>query len=152
MRADRRTEAARAFWSDEDMAEPQAEAVLLIAKQKHFRPRSAASLPIDRKARYLATMTNLPDALALRALVAYHLQAQRPMMARFLDALGIAHENGLITAENVPPPSREALARAAAELASAHDSEDVAVYLSTLLWQDPETWGHLEGLPELREP
>ena len=29
-------------------------------------------------------------------------------------------------------------------------AEDVALYLSTLLWQDPETWGGLNDVPELR--
>ena len=34
--------------------------------------------------------------MAGRALILYHLAEQRPMMGAFLDALGIAHENGLI--------------------------------------------------------
>ena len=28
--------------------------------------------------------------------------------------------------------------------------EDVSLYLSTLLWQDPETWAGLSEVPELR--
>ena len=33
---------------------------------------------------------------------------------------------------------------------AAHPAEDVALYLSTLVWQDPETWGTLAELPETR--
>ena len=65
------------------------------------------------------------------------------MMGEFLDALGIAHENGLITEENVPKPDRERLKAAVAQLASSHPPEDVALYLSTLVSQDPDTWGDL---------
>ena len=43
--------------------------------------------------------------LALRALVT-HLAEQRPMMGAFLDALGIAHENGLIQDDAVAPTRR----------------------------------------------
>jgi hypothetical protein len=27
----------------------------------------------------------------------------------------------------------------------------VSLYLSTLMWQDPETWGGLKGVPELTQ-
>ena len=35
----------------------------------------------------------------------YHLATQRPMMSAFLDRVGIAHEEGLITEENVAKPT-----------------------------------------------
>jgi len=38
----------------------------------------------------------VPESLASRALVVYHLASRRPMLEAFLDSLGIAHENGLI--------------------------------------------------------
>ena len=38
----------------------------------------------------------LSDTVAARALVNYHLERQRPMMAAFLDLLAIPHDNGLI--------------------------------------------------------
>ena len=56
----------------------------------------------------------MSDAIAARALVNYHLGRQRPMMATFLDALGIAHEDGLIKEETVVKPEAEKL-RAAVE-------------------------------------
>ena len=71
---------------------------MLISQQKKFRPKTIVSLDLDRKVRHLASLSSLPDSLAARALVAYHLAEQRPMMGEFLDALGIPHENGLINA------------------------------------------------------
>ena len=61
------------------------------------------ALDDERKARHLATLGALPDAMAARALIIYHLAEQRPMMGAFLDALGIAHENGLIQEDAVKP-------------------------------------------------
>jgi hypothetical protein len=72
------------------------------------------------------------------------------MMAAFLDALGIKHENGLIADEELAAPDTDALKTAVRTLASAHPPEDVALYLSTLIWQDPDTWGGLSELPESR--
>jgi hypothetical protein len=131
-----------AFWRDDQAIDDQVQAMLLIAQQKKFRPKSVAALDIDRKARHLASIVNLPDALAARALILYHLAQQRPMMGAFLDALGIAHENGLIQDDNVTPDATR-LAAAAAQIREQYPSSDVDLYLNTLLCQDPETWGAL---------
>jgi hypothetical protein len=142
MSQDRRVEAARAFWADEQAAEQHAEAVLAIAGHLKFRPKSAAALPIDRRARYLAGLPSMPEAVAARLLIAWHLEQQRPMMGAFLDALGIAHDNGLIN-EEVKAPAEEQLASAAKTLAASYPPEDVKLYFSALISQDPETWGGL---------
>src|SRR6185295_5728765 len=102
MTIDQRTRAARAFWEDSDATDDQVQAALLVAQQKKFRAKTVVGLDLDRKARHLATSA-LPDALAARALILYHLADQRAMMSAFLDALGIAHENGLISEESVKP-------------------------------------------------
>jgi len=70
------------------------------------------------------------------------------MMGAFLDALGISHEQGIIAEEDVKPPSADALKRAASSLAASYPAGDVSLYLSTLVWQDPDTWGALAELPE----
>ena len=144
-----RAAAAAAFWRDEQAQLEQAEAVALIAKQIKFRPKSVISLPVDKKAKHLAGMAGVSDLLAARLLIAYHLDQQRPMMGAFLDALGIAHDNGLITQEEPNAPEAEKLDAAVATLAASYAKLDVARYFWTLLWQDPETWGGLEGRPEL---
>ena len=140
---DRRVDAADLFWNDEHSADQQMEAVASIATHMKFRPRSVLTLAPEKRAKYLAQLPNISDAIAARALVNYHLERQRPMMGAFLDAVGIAHENGLITEENVPKPDVDKVKAAAKELSSKFPADDVSLYLATLVSQDPETWDAL---------
>ena len=149
MTIDERQRVARAFWSDTEATDDQVQAALLIAQQKKFRPKTVIALDDERKARHLATLGGLPDAMVARALIVYHLAEQRPMMGAFLDALEIKHEKGLIE-EDAVKPDADKVAPAAARLAEQFPAEDVKIYLNTLLSQDPETWGALAGLPQLQ--
>lgn len=148
MTAEQRLAAAHAFWSDEDAVDDQVQAALLIAQRKKFRPKTVIGLDLDRKSRHLASMPSLPDGVAGRALVLYHLADQRPMMGAFLDALGITHDNGLINEDDVKPDAAKVPA-AASQLRTQFPEAEVRLYLNTLLCQDPETWGALRGVPEL---
>src|SRR5262249_7010550 len=147
MTVEQRTRAARAFWADPEATDDQVQAALLIAQQKKFRPKTIIGLDVDRKARHLATLGALPDQIAGRALIVYHLAEQRPMMGAFLDALGIAHENGLIKEDEVKPVA-EKMAPAAARIGEQYPAEDVSLYLTTLLCPDPDTWGALKDVPQ----
>ncbi len=147
---ERKLQAAAAFWKDENGAIEQAEAVATIAQRIKFRAKSVLTMPRDTKARQLASLPAVSELVAARLLVAYHLDQHRPMMGSFLDALGIAHEEGLIADEEMKAPEPERLRDAARTLAAAYPAEEVAVYLSTLVWQDPETWGTLAEVPESR--
>jgi len=142
MTSTQRQRIAHAFWSDPEATDDQVQAALLIAQQKKFRPKTVIGLDLDRKARHLASIAGVPDQIAARALVTYHLAEQRPMMGAFLDALGITHENGLIQEENVKPDTSKIHA-AVEKISGEFPKEDVQVYLDTLLCQDPETWGAL---------
>ena len=147
MTSDQRLHAGRAFWSEEQATDDQIQAVMLISQQKKFRPKTVLSLDDERKAKHFASLVTLPDALAARALVVYHLAEQRPMMAAFLDALGIAHENGLIQDDAVKPDS-EKVAAAVKTISAQFPAEDVTLYLDTLVCQDPDTWGALAAVDE----
>lgn len=141
--AERRADAAALFWADEQSTEQQAEAIAAIASHMKFRTKTVLALAPEKRVRYLATLPAVSDSIAARALVNYHLERQRPMMAAFLDTLGIAHENGLITAESLPKPDGEKLRAAASDLSSKYPAEDVDLYFATLVSQDPDTWGEL---------
>ena len=148
MSSDRRVAAAQLFWADDQSTEQQLEAVAALAAHMKFRAKSVIGLPIEKKAKYLSTLPNVSDAVAARALVNYHLERQRPMMGAFLDSLGITHEDGLISEENVTKPDPEKLRTAAKELATKYPQPDVSLYLRTLVSQDPDTWGSLaEAIP-----
>jgi hypothetical protein len=139
MTNEQRLRAARALWAEPEAASDQAQAAGLIATQLKFRAKTVAGLDKEKKARYLTTVPNPPEELAARLLVLYHLAEQRPMMSAFLDAAGIAHDNGLIQEDAAAPDT----------IAKTYPPQDVALYLNTLLWQDPSAWGVLQGLPEV---
>jgi hypothetical protein len=149
MPLERRIDAAGLFWDDEHSAEQQVEAVSAIASHMKFRPRSVLSLAPDRRAKYLAQLPAISDTIAARALVNYHLERQRPMMSAFLDLLGIAHENGLITEENVAKADPAKVQQAVKDLTEKFPADEVSLYLSTLVSQDPETW---DALIEVSQP
>src|SRR5262245_11239435 len=94
--AERRLAVAEPFWDDDQSGEQQAEAIAAIALHMKFRTKSVLALPLDKRVKYLSTLPTISDSIVARAMVAYHLDKQRPMMSAFLDLLGITHENGLI--------------------------------------------------------
>jgi hypothetical protein len=147
---EKRVQAAEAFWRDEsspDVQVQQMEATLLLARRLNFRPKSVSALAVERRARLLAQVGEVSDAVATRALIAYHFAAQRPLMGAFLDALGIGHDQGLITDESVDPPARDRLAAALDLVRATFNAEDVDLYARTLAVLDGETWRHLDELP-----
>ena len=94
----------------------------------------------------------MSDAVATRALIAYHFADLRPLMAAFLDALGIGHDQGLITDEKVEPPGRDQLAAAVEAVKATFGSDDVDLYVKTLAALDGDTWRHLDGLTTAPAP
>jgi hypothetical protein len=147
MSTEQRLAAAEPFWNDEQSTDQQIEAIGLIASHMKFRTKSVLNLAPEKRVKYLASLPTISDAIVARALVAYHLEHQRPMMSAFLDSLGITHENGLIAEETVAKPDDDTLSAAAKELAEKFPPEQVSLYLSTLVSQDPDTWGGLAESP-----
>ena len=148
MTPDQRIRAARAFWAEETATDDQIQAALLIAQIKKFRPKFVLGLDDERRAKHLASLASMPEALAARALIVYHLAEQREMMGVFLDALGLKHDNGLIE-EDEAKPDPEKMDAAVAAITAKFPAEDVSLYLATLVCQDPDTWGTLSSSPHV---
>jgi hypothetical protein len=139
---------ADAFWRDERSQEihaPRVEAIVAIARRLNFRGKSVQALPVEKRARYLAQM-DVSDVIATHALIAYHFREQRALMGAFLDAVGIPHEDGLITAEQVDPPDRARLVSAIETVRRTYPVADLETYLRTLAVVDSDTWRELEPL------
>ena len=143
---DQRLALSQALWADTDSVPQQIEAVQLIARQLRFRPQSVLSQPIEKRVRQLAHLSQVSEGIANRALVVYHLETQRPMLEKFLDALGIPHQEGMITESTSAPPDEAALRSAALALAGEFPLESVRLYLRTLAAQDAETWRPLAAI------
>jgi hypothetical protein len=143
-----RLAAARSFFK-EPSQETIGLALTALVRMRKMRPQAARALPPDEQARTLATVIDPGEPLASSLLVALHLGERRPMLATFLDAAGLPHENGLLKEEADAVTLTEAGVRAGlAALAQAHSPEQIRTYLNTLWLQDPDRWGLLEQLPE----
>jgi len=147
MTTEQRRRATAALFAHEEAKSDQLQATQLVAKQMRLRPKTAMSLATDRKVSYMAAVPDVPEDLAAKLLIVYHLAEQQALMGAFLDALGIAHEDGMIK-EDAASPEASKLPAAAATIAKTYPAHDVALYLNTLVSQDPDAWGPLETLPE----
>jgi hypothetical protein len=69
---------------------------------------------------------------------------------RFRDGLGVRHEDGHSASSELAAPDGAKLVSAAATLAASYPAADISLYFSTLLLQDPDTWGALADLPQVQ--
>jgi hypothetical protein len=139
-----REAAARAFWENPP-EEAAPAAVGEIVKLLRVRPQAFGKIPLESRVRALAHLAHPPDAVAEALVVALHLGPRRPLLADFLDQLGIAHEEGLISEETeVAPPDEAQVRSAAAALRERHDATAIRVYWNALWLQDAARWKALE--------
>lgn len=85
------------------------------------------------------------EELGLEILQNWLLGTHRPMLGDFLDALGIAHEDGLV--DVIPPqPPREKLDAAVDAIAAKHPPTAVKIYLNIFQPVGAEAWPDLDAL------
>ena len=142
-----RLAAASAFWQ-ETPAEGAGAALAAIVKARHLRPQVARALDADEKARSLASVLDPGESVASALLVALHLGPRRAMLAPFLDAAGLAHENGILKDEDAEPVTEDAVRAGVGALAASFPRADIETYLNTLWLQDPDRWQALATSPE----
>jgi hypothetical protein len=122
-----------------------------LVKVRRMRPQAARALPPEEQAKTLASISDVGETVAAALLVALHLSERRPMLKTFLDAAGLAHEDGLLKDEAAegPPVPPDALRRGRDALrAAGHGGDAIRLYLNTLWLQDPERWKNLEALAD----
>ncbi len=149
MTREERGAAAASFWK-ETPPEVSGLALAAVVQARHIRPQVARALPPEEQARTLASVLNVGEPVAASLLVALHLGERRPMLATFLDAAGLRHEDGVLKEDDDGAVVPEEAARKGVEAlrAAGHDPEKIRTYLNTLWLQDPDKWKALEGLPE----
>ncbi|CAN5874017.1 hypothetical protein BH11GEM1_BH11GEM1_18460 [soil metagenome] len=116
-----------------------------VAAALRFRPQTVATWP---RPKLVSEAVRLPldDAQLLSAyIVDLHLGHRRPMMGAFLDALGIANEDGRIDSETTDVPEQDAgrVDAAANALVAKYPHDEVVTYFLTLLLQDASVWAPL---------
>ncbi len=139
--------ATRAFCDSSEQKDAQRTVEIALAQRLHARPQFIRKLSPEKKASYLAGDT--PNPILFQALMfSYHFAQHAPMLADFLNALGIPNQGGRYEAENLPPPSPEALEKAVAELREKYQPTDVLVYVAALLTSDNQFWAGLSPIVE----
>lgn len=149
---ERRLAASLALWEDENLPRASRLAAMMPwLMARGMRAEFLEKLPRPRRAALMAD-GGMPEETASQALMSFHLRHQRPLLGKFLDQLGIRHENGLIKEEQQPePPTDEKIAAAVEAIRGEFPAEDVALYLRTLTATDPDTWaavGAFAGDPQ----
>jgi hypothetical protein len=136
--------AARAFWEH-----PTEEAGALAAREivniLRVRPQAFHKIRIEQRVRAVAGLAHPPDALADALVLSLHVVARRTLLVDFLDALGIAHEEGLIAEDAELPEIDEARVRRALDAlrARGHGDRAITTYWNALWLQDPGRWAPL---------
>ena len=142
-----RVAAARAFWEH-----PTEEAAVAAAREVvqilHARPQAFHKIPIQQRVSALAGLAHPPEQLADALLLSLHVGDRSEMLADFLDAAGIPHEEGMIPDDLELPDLEEATARRALEAlrAKGYPAAAVRLYWNALWLQDPERWQALEAV------
>jgi hypothetical protein len=141
--ADERAQAITAALADDENGWVKTTTRGAIATALKFRPQTVGTWP---RAKLVSEAARLPldDVQLLSAyLIDLHLGHRRPMMAAFLDQLGIPNEEGRIDSDSIEVPEQDAakVSAAAAVIAASYPADEVATYFLTLLLQDAATWG-----------
>ena len=120
-----------------------------VAEARKLRPVFLERQPRpQRHAAMLATLARPAlDMVAANLIRTWLLKKHKQMLTDYLDALGIAHQEGVV--EDLPPAMDDAKVRAAVDaLLAKHPPEAVAVYLNAFNEMNEVEWPSLKTMLE----
>ena len=144
MTEDEHRAAAMAYWNGADR-ESRAALEVALANELKFRPQSVRQLAAERVAGRLVRLADeLPESVLFQYLFHLHMAERRPLMVRFLDTVGLPHEDGALDLpDDFEGPDAGRVETAARELVADQEHEAL-VYLTTLMVADSDLWAGLE--------
>ena len=144
MTEEEQKQAAEALWENADR-DSRSALELALAKDLKFRPQSVRRLPAERVAgRLVRLVEDVPQEVAFQFLFHLHMTYRRGLLAEFLDAVGLPHEDGVLDLpEDAAAPDEAVVKKAADDLVAAHPHEAL-VYLATLRVADARFWKGVE--------
>jgi hypothetical protein len=143
-----RERAAHAFWQ-RPPEEAAAAAARALVELLRIRPQAFARLAPEARVRALARLAQPPEAVADALLVALHLAERRALLAAFLDALGVPHDEGMIGEEvEIAPVDAARARRTLVGLRAAHPPAAIRLYWNALWLQDRERWAGLAAVAD----
>ena len=118
-----------------------------VAEARKLRPVFLERQPKPQRHATMLTMLARPglDLVASNLLHAWLLKKHKPMLVDFLDALGVAHQDGVV--EQLPPTMDDAKLRPAVDaLLAKYPPETVAVYLHAFNRMNELEWANLKAM------
>jgi hypothetical protein len=112
---------------------------LEVAKAINFRPQAIRKLPFPqraKKARQIVLAKHNAE-MCYEIFGAYLIKTKKELVTKFLDATGVAHEDGMVEDLDSSAPAGAKVAAAIAELDRQFPAEDVTLYLSMCAQQWP---------------
>lgn len=117
----------------------------LAARGGGFRAATVQGWPADRLAREVVRLSAETPQDELDLLHLLYVELEPAVQITFLDAAGVAHANGVMAEELVPPyADADAVRRAAAAVRAQHGDEGER-YLRTLARYSRDGWPGIEG-------
>jgi hypothetical protein len=118
-----------------------------VAQERRLRPAFFERTPRATRHASMAALLARPrlEPLAANLVRDWLMKDKAPMLADFLDGLGVAHQNG--AAEEFPATVDEAPLRAAVDkILAKYPAEEVAVYLNAFYSINDIRWPNLEAI------
>jgi hypothetical protein len=125
-----------------------AQALAAAAAAMRARPVYIARQPIDKQAvairRALARVS--ASQVAEELLAVYFLDCRKELLIEWLDAVGIEHEEGSLTADEPAQPAKKKLTDAAKAFLAVDDDADRELLLAAFAAQSAIDWPELDAL------
>jgi hypothetical protein len=116
------------------------------------RPVYLRNQPFEKRAEAVRRTLSrvVATALADELLAIYFLECRGPVLAEWLDALGLAHENGVLEHDAPAQPPEAQLRKIAAQFLAKEDDPDRELLLRAFAAQPAVEWPALDTLLEER--
>jgi hypothetical protein len=111
-----------------------------VAKSLRFRPQAVKKLPMKQRARRAQTLMQRASnaQLCYDLFGAYLMKERKELVTGFLDATGVAHEDGMLEDLDESRPAADKVREAVSSLDQSFDKDDVTLYLSMCAEQWPD--------------
>lgn len=112
-----------------------------VAKSLRFRPQAIRKLPMEKRARHARRilLTGRKADLCYELFGSWLVRNNKQLVTGFLDATGVAHEDGMIEDIDAGAPDPKKLDAAIADLDAKYDADDVTLYLALCAEQWPKS-------------
>ena len=134
----------------EESPETVQQTVIAAAAALKFRPKYLLKQPLPKRLatvrRALARVNS--SQLAEEVLAVYFLKCRLELLTEWLDLTGLAHEDGILTDDEIVSPEASELTKKVVEFRAASDDDDRELLLQTFSAQAAIDWPALDALLE----